>query len=196
MRTTQQSANSSSSSGNLPVVITSTRTAEVEQSTAGRCQRAPTSHASDGTCSCDVTPEDRLGRAYNEEAFQYFLAIERKRSERSGRPFLLLLVDLKEKPGVSTRIDTAAAHKLFSGLWRCLRGTDFVGWYRADHVVGAVVVESRGRNRAEVSRLVKERLMEALSGVLSTGVARRLRLRVYHQPAPQNILSGRLSWRD
>src|SRR2546422_1060554 len=43
----------------------------------------------------------RLGQAYNEQAFRYFLAIERKRSERSGHPFLLLLVDLKEQEGAS-----------------------------------------------------------------------------------------------
>ena len=47
-------------------------------------------------CSCGVAFEGRLGQAYNEEAFRYFLAIERKRAERSHRTFLLLLVDVKK----------------------------------------------------------------------------------------------------
>src|SRR5207249_10194531 len=104
-----------------------------EEPGSKRCHTA-TASARDGAvsdrCACGVALEGRLGEAYNEEAFRYFLAIERKRSERSGRPFLLLLVDLKEQSGVTVRIDPMVAPKLFSALWLCLRETDCVGWYR------------------------------------------------------------------
>ena len=42
--------------------------------------------ALDGTCPV----------AYNEDAFRYFLDMERRRAELSGRPLLLLLVDFKK----------------------------------------------------------------------------------------------------
>src|SRR5712691_6338751 len=74
-------------------------------------------------CSCGVALESRLGQAYNEQAFRYFLAIERQRSERSGCPFLLLLIDLKEQEGATARLDSMVASDLFSDLWLCLRET-------------------------------------------------------------------------
>src|SRR2546426_8224228 len=58
--------------------------------------------------------EDRQGRAYDEGAFRYFLALEQQRSTRSGRAFLLVLVYLKGKAGAGARIDTTLAGPLRS----------------------------------------------------------------------------------
>src|SRR2546427_798692 len=46
--------------------------------------------------SYGVALEGRLGQAYNEEAFRYFLEIERKRAARARRPVRLLLL----RPGL------------------------------------------------------------------------------------------------
>src|SRR5262245_25039076 len=46
-----------------------------------------------------------FGPVYNEEAFRYFLQIERKRASRSNNRFLLLLVDLEREPGQSAHLD-------------------------------------------------------------------------------------------
>src|SRR4029453_4452403 len=71
------------------------------------------------------------GQAYNEEAFRYFLEIERKRSEASGRPLLLLLVDLVSQSGFDAApgIDHTTADRVLSALALSLRETDFVGWH-------------------------------------------------------------------
>jgi hypothetical protein len=147
-----------------------------------------------GGCSCGIALKGWLGQAYNEEAFRYFLAIERKRSERSGRPVLLLLVDLvdlREQSGVSGRIDAWVARKLFSGLWLCLRETDVVGWYREERVAGAVLAEPRDGARTEVSRVVVPRVRQVLSERLPVDVARRIQVHVHHHPEPGRIDSGR-----
>lgn len=145
-------------------------------------------------CSCGVALESQLGQAYNEEAFRYFLAIERKRSERSGHPLLLLLVDLmvdlKEQPGLSVRVDPIVAPKLFSGLRLCLRETDIIGWYREERVAGAVLTEFGDGPRMEVSRLVGQRVSGVLRECLPADVARRLRVRAYQHPEPERIDSG------
>src|SRR5437773_6899511 len=60
-------------------------------------------------------PAAMTDETYNEEAFQYFLDVEERRSERSSRPFLLLLADLNGRPGTSLRMDPDVAAKLFSG---------------------------------------------------------------------------------
>ncbi len=122
--------------------------------------------------------EGRLGQAYDEKAFRYLLAIERKRSERSGRPFLLLLVELKELPGPSERIDPVVAAKLFSGLWFCLRETDFIGWYSEDHMAGAMITQLATVPQSAVSRLLRHRVRDVLGQNLPPEVGRRLHVRV------------------
>ena len=138
-------------------------------------------------CSCGVALEGRLGHAYNEQAFRYLLAIERKRSERSGCPFLLLLIDLKEPEGASSRLDSMVANNLFSDLWLCLRETDCVGWYHKERVAGAVLTELRDGRAMEVSSLIGKRVSERLYEHLPSNVARRLRVRIYQHPELERI---------
>jgi len=129
--------------------------------------------------SYGVSLEGRLGQAYNEDAFRYFLEIERKRAARAQRPVLLLLLDLRQQPVTGPRIDPLLAARLFAGLWDCLRETDVVGWYREDRVVGAVLTQIDDGLRAEAPRVTRDRITTALSHGLSADVARRLRVRVY-----------------
>ena len=138
-------------------------------------------------CLSGVTLEERLGQAYNEEAFRYLLAIERKRSERSDRPFLLLLIDLKEQDGTSARLDSMAASNLFSNLWLCLRETDCVGWYHEERVAGAVLTELQNGCPMEVSSLIGKRVRERLYEQLPPDVVRRLRVRIYQHPELERI---------
>jgi len=129
--------------------------------------------------SYGVSLEGRLGQAYNEDAFRYFLEIERKRAARAHRPVLLLLLDLREQPAIGRSVDPLLAAKLFSGLWDCLRETDVVGWYREDRVVGAVLTQVDDGLRSDVTRVTRNRITTALCHGVSADVARRLRVRVY-----------------
>lgn len=138
-------------------------------------------------CLAGVALEGRLGHAYNEQAFRYLLTIERKRSERSGCPFLLLLIDLKEQEGASTPLDAMVTSKLISNLWPCLRETDFVGWYHKERVAGAVLTELRNGRAMEVSSLIGKRVSARLYERLSSDVARRLRVRIYQHPELERI---------
>jgi hypothetical protein len=117
--------------------------------------------------------------AYNEAAFQYFLEIERKRSELSNRPFLLMLVDFNKHP----RIDAVAADKLFSVLSLCLRETDFIGWYREGRVAGAVLTQHGETDGDDLSDVVRGRIGEALRRRLPSHLAHQLQARVYQIPA-------------
>jgi hypothetical protein len=130
---------------------------------------------------CGLAPECRLGQAYNEEAFRYFLEIERKRSELSDHPFLLLLIDLKKDGGMSLQIDDVAA-KLFSALSLCLRETDFIGWYRESRVAGAVLTQHAGTGTNDLPDVVGRRIGGALREGLPSELANRLHVRVYQLP--------------
>ena len=119
--------------------------------------------------------------AYNEAAFTYFLEIERRRSERSNRPFLLMLADLAPQPGSDARMDRAVASTVLSSLGRCLRDTDFVGWYLDQQVAGAVLTEHPAIHYEQAVTSLCQRVTRTLSRRLPKTVAGRLQLRVYHE---------------
>src|SRR5882672_7704571 len=121
---------------------------------------------------------DGLGHAYNEEAFQYFLEIERKRSELSNRPFLLMLVDFNKHP----RIDAVTGERLFSVLSLSLRETDFIGWYREGRVAGAVLTQHGEADGDHLSELVRARIEGALRQLLPPALASQLQARIYQIP--------------
>jgi|SRR5438094_889185 len=130
--------------------------------------------------SCGFALQDGSGEAYNEEAFQYFLEIERKRSEISNRPFLLMLIEFnRHAAGVNPEIDVVTAGTLFSILRRCLRETDFIGWYREGRVAGAVLTQHGQPDRDDRFEVVRGRVGEALEKHFSPDRPRRLQVRVY-----------------
>src|SRR5499427_2010089 len=135
-----------------------------------------------------VLPEG-CGPVYNEEAFRYFLQIERKRANRSNSRFLLLLVDLKKDEQQSSGFDAATSVKLFAAMLPCLRETDFIGWYRQGRVASAVLTQVGDTQGVEVSNLVASRIREAVGQNLPSSVSERLQVRVYQVPASTDGLS-------
>jgi hypothetical protein len=133
-----------------------------------------------------VVLEEPPGQAYDEQAFRYFLDIECRRAARAHRPVLLLLLDAKEPAATGADMDPLLAGRLFSGLWRCLRETDVVGWYRESRVPGAILTQVEDSLRPEAIRDIRQRIHRTLCEGLSPDLARRLRVRVYQlRPAPK-----------
>lgn len=131
---------------------------------------------------CDLARDLGSGSAYNQEAFRYFLTNERKRSELSNRPFLLLLVDLQQ-PQLNGRIQSPVASKLFAGLSACLRDTDLIGWYHEGRVAGAVLTHVEDASSTDVSADIRGRVTSLLCASLPAAIATRLQVRVYQLPA-------------
>lgn len=127
---------------------------------------------------CGLAPEGRACHAYNEEAFHYFLALERKRAERSHRSLVLVLASIVRRvPGVRL-MDSSAAHKLFTGLWLSTRDTDFIGWYRAGRVAGAVLTQPSTPPPENVCDRIRARVPSMLAGALPKGTRSMLRVHV------------------
>ena len=124
---------------------------------------------------------DRETQAYNEAAFSYFLELERKRSERSNRPFMLLLADFGEKSSADPRMEPMVASSVLTLLGGCLRDTDVVGWYVDKQIAGAVLTERTTGHDDRAVRIVRDRVTRALSKRLPKGIAARLQVRVYSQ---------------
>ena len=119
---------------------------------------------------------------YTEKAFHYFLTMERKRSERSNQPFLLVQVDFKRQHGMSECIDTAVAARLFSGLLLGVRETDFVGWYRAGRMAAAVLTQHSQMPVTNISSPILARLIDVIHPTVPPHLAGRLQVRISRLP--------------
>jgi len=111
------------------------------------------------------TPD--LREILNEEAFRRVISRERQRSERSRKPFLLMLLDLgdPELPSAATGKNLG---KLLATLSVGIRETDVAGWYRNDCVVGIMFTEIALDDRGSVVTTMIARLSDILRSNLSS----------------------------
>jgi exopolysaccharide biosynthesis polyprenyl glycosylphosphotransferase len=81
-------------------------------------------------------PRTALGRrrALPEAAFVDALRQERRRSERSGKPFVLMLARPHENLNGTTS-------RLLTTLSDSVRETDTIGWYQQDEILGVIFTE-------------------------------------------------------
>jgi lipopolysaccharide/colanic/teichoic acid biosynthesis glycosyltransferase len=74
-----------------------------------------------------------------EEAFRRMISIERKRTERSQKPFLLMLLDRGNSNG--SKKNGKALEDVVSALLGSTRETDITGWYENGVVVGVMFTD-------------------------------------------------------
>jgi lipopolysaccharide/colanic/teichoic acid biosynthesis glycosyltransferase len=72
----------------------------------------------------------------HEDAFRRMIAIERKRTERTNEPFLLMLVEGLRRPGPNSR--GSSLDSLMTALLPATRETDVVGWYKEHYAIGVL----------------------------------------------------------
>ena len=104
---------------------------------------------------------------YGKARFHHLLRIERRRTERSGKPFLLLLVDISALPAELRPAGTM--DKLHSAIKSALRETDIRGWYDHDRVIGIILTEMASLDRPSIGGIIRkihDRLSEKLDAEL------------------------------
>jgi hypothetical protein len=132
-------------------------------------------------CSYAYLADGPAGSAYGEETFRYLLGLERKRSERSSRPFFLLLVDLKRDDGGAALMAGDVAANVFAGLSQALRETDFIGWYRESRVAGAVLAQHADSPDARIALAVSQRVKDQICAY-APSLADRVQTRIFQLP--------------
>lgn len=88
----------------------------------------------------------------SEREFQRLISLERKRSERSQRPFVLLLVDTGNRP--SGEKGRRALNGMLAALQSATRETDFTGWYKTNSVIGVMFTEIALENNLVLSTIL------------------------------------------
>jgi lipopolysaccharide/colanic/teichoic acid biosynthesis glycosyltransferase len=112
----------------------------------------------------DLTREEDDYTFYCKAPFHHLLRIERHRTERSGKPFLLLLLDISAL--TAERRPEEILDRLHTALRSALRETDICGWYDPYRVIGVIFTEMISVDRPTIERIFRKihgRLAEKLT---------------------------------
>jgi len=116
--------------------------------------------------------EERL--VLGEQAFLRMISLERKRSERSRKRFLLILLDMGET--APTEKNEKVLGSVLTALSLSTRETDVTGWYKAQSIVGIMFTEIATEDRSDILNTLITRVSEALRGSLTFEQFNRINL--------------------
>jgi len=101
----------------------------------------------------------------SQEAFHRMISLERRRTERSRKPFLLMLLDMSgHMPPASIEKNL---RKLLAALSMSTRETDLAGWYESDRIVGVMFTEIGLDDRGTIVSTMVARLRGILRSNLT-----------------------------
>ncbi len=124
-----------------------------------------------------------------EQSFIHMLRLERKRTERSGKPFMLMLLDAGEILQ-DTKATTFLAD-IVSAICNSTRETDTLGWYERNTTLGVLFTEIGSADSASVKKVV-EKVTLAMQAAVSAEEFRRLHIifRVFPEDSLDNSDQG------
>ncbi len=112
---------------------------------------------------------DQNDGLYIEDYFCELLSYERRRTERSRRPFLLMLLDIDGL--ASTNGNNGIIKKIASALFSSTREIDVKGWYKNGSVIGVLFTEL---NRIDKETL-REKIFSKLYSVLEIQQVKKIK---------------------
>jgi lipopolysaccharide/colanic/teichoic acid biosynthesis glycosyltransferase len=95
-----------------------------------------------------------------EDTFHTMLALERRRAERSRKPFVLMLLDAHAlfQDGVASRF----LEQLTSAVLASSRETDLLGWYKKGAILGIIFTEVSLSEKHPITQILLAKVAKAL----------------------------------
>jgi exopolysaccharide biosynthesis polyprenyl glycosylphosphotransferase len=116
----------------------------------------------------------------DEPYFTHMIILERKRAERSGKPFFLML--LEGGAALHSLNGGREIHRrLVSALRSCTRETDTVGWYKEHAAVGVIFTEV-GTADQKIGTAILAKVTRTLRDNLGSGEVDRLKISMCRYP--------------
>jgi len=116
----------------------------------------------------------------DEAAFRKVISLERRRTERSRKPFVLMLLDFSASP------ETFDRGKLRQALSVSVRETDMVGWHKTDSVYGVIFTEMNLDDRGTMIDSMTSRMDEVLHVYLGLEQLEQIRVSFHVYPEEWN----------
>lgn len=114
----------------------------------------------------DVRPENLL----TEETFRAMLLLERRRAQRSRKPFVLMLLSLSS-PGAKFR---AGNGPVAGAVSTAIRESDLIGWYDHEEVLGVIFTEISLDGDESIVEVLRAKVWKALHEHLGQQLASSL----------------------
>jgi lipopolysaccharide/colanic/teichoic acid biosynthesis glycosyltransferase len=119
------------------------------------------------------------------DLFGRMISAERKRSDRSGKGFVLMLVD-----GGMLLADEKIALDVARTLLSCVRDTDVAGWHAHHQAIGVIFTEIMTDSAEETLHLLRNRIQKALLESLTPHQVAQLGVSFHYYPedsgSPEN----------
>jgi lipopolysaccharide/colanic/teichoic acid biosynthesis glycosyltransferase len=103
-------------------------------------------------------------RAHDEEDFRRVIAVERKRTERSKAPFVLMLVEIANQNSAKS---APALQTVMAALLASSRDTDVIGWYKGQTTIGALYTGLVSTEKSAILMTILTRATSTLREELS-----------------------------
>jgi lipopolysaccharide/colanic/teichoic acid biosynthesis glycosyltransferase len=123
------------------------------------------------TSLCDQTSD-----LYLEEYFQNLLCLERKRTERSRKPFLLTLLNIEKVLQGNER--NMKVNEISQVLFTTTRETDIKGWFKYDAVIGIISTEINGTDK----QVIKQKILDNLNAFMEREKVDKIHITCYFFP--------------
>ncbi len=112
------------------------------------------------------------------------LRLERKRTERSNRRFVLMLLDARGLLKADDSHETL--HKVMAVLSHSTRETDIKGWYTDEAVIGVIFTEVGPADGKSVAKALMTKVTNALCSILSIEQINEIKLSFHVFPEQSN----------
>jgi lipopolysaccharide/colanic/teichoic acid biosynthesis glycosyltransferase len=125
-------------------------------------------------------PVGAMAGMISEEQFRRMLCRERKRSERSRKHLLLMLIDskgMKHRKG-----DAALMGKIAGVLDQAIRETDLAGWFETGSVLGVIFTELGGTDVSAAVKIIESKVTTGLQKVFRPAQLSNFQLSFYAFP--------------
>jgi len=122
-----------------------------------------------------------------EDVFRKLFCWERKRAERSGRVFLLMLAHVE---GVLANKKDRALSAIASALSCATRETDITGWYREGATLGVIFTELGNGNWEAMQEFARRKVTIALRAKLGPNQVDRIHISFHLFPESGNTSRG------
>lgn len=125
-------------------------------------------------------PGIERGGTLQQETFHSMLTLERRRAERSRKPFVLMLLD------AGAFVETGTADSLMqsvaSVVLKSTRETDLVGWYKNGVILGVIFTEISLESEIPITEILHSKIVNALLAELNREITSKLSATVHLFP--------------
>jgi lipopolysaccharide/colanic/teichoic acid biosynthesis glycosyltransferase len=116
--------------------------------------------------------------ALQENVFHSMLTLERRRAERSGKPFVLMLLDANLEYGSAAVILEEAAEVIMATK----RETDLAGWYKKSDILGVIFTEVSIEGERPLTEILRTKFETAFAKDLGREKAAKIAISLHVFP--------------